>query len=208
MNTFYLDVCVYCSTDQFVGSRSYYRSSQDQTLARETSNINRCSMLTQIIVVAQENAFCSDTQSLPTSPLGGVCRLDMNNSWHEHHRPHICACRVIIRFPPTLGQLYIGCLPRLEGYEQLGVLAGHRGSGGGGGSRLVGFEPRPRCSSTKPPRGDGKEAAAPFPPKCLTALTITLEYTGYKRISERNDLHNPHSPTLMFTHSHAHTTSI
>ena len=67
-----------------------------------------------------------------------------------------------------------------------------------------GFEPRPRCSSTKPPRGDGKEAAAPFPPKCLTALTITLEYTGYKRISERNDLHNPHSPTLMFTHSHTH----
>ena len=116
MNTFYLDVCVHCSTDQFVGSRSYYRSSQDQTLARETSNINRCSMLTQIIVVAQENAFCSDTQSLPTSPLGGVCRLDMNNSWHDHHRPHICACRAqgYYPLPANLGSI-IHWLPTSPG---------------------------------------------------------------------------------------------
>ena len=55
---------------------------------------------------------------------------------------------VIIQPTPTLSQLYIGRLPRLEGYHQLGVVAGHRGDGGGpggvgspgdgrGGSRLV-----------------------------------------------------------------------
>ena len=89
--------------------------------------------------------------STTISLLGRVCRLPMKNSWHDHHRPRICACRlcwVIIRPAPTLSQLYIGRLPRLEGYEELGVVVGHGdgdglgdvggGSGDGrGGSRLV-----------------------------------------------------------------------
>ena len=48
---------------------------------------------------------------------------------------------------PTLGQLYIigCCLPRLKGYEQLGVVAGHGEDGGGGGLAGDGGDP-----------GDGK----------------------------------------------------
>ena len=78
----------------------------------------------------------------------------MKNSWHDHHRPRICACRQWVIIHPTPPKTWVNyalgcCLPRLEGYEQLGVVAGHRGGGGGGpggvgspgdgrgGSRLV-----------------------------------------------------------------------
>ena len=127
-----------------------------------------------------------------TSPLGSVCRLPMNNSWHDHHRPRICACRrwIIIHPTPTWGQLFIGCLPRLEGNEQLGVMAGHPDADGGpggdvggdgkGGCRLVWDLSRGRGAVRKPSHQEemgGRRPHRPFPQKCLSPLWVDTQTT-------------------------------
>ena len=79
-----------------------------------------------------------------------------------------------------MSQSYIGrSLPRLEGYEELGVVVGHvdddglgdvgDGSGDGrGGSRLVWDLSRGRGAAAQADRRE-EAATAPFPQKCLAA---------------------------------------
>ena len=44
--------------------------------------------------------------------------------------PFVHVASGLLSTNPTLSQLYSGRLPRLERYQQLGVVAGHRGDGG------------------------------------------------------------------------------